>query len=150
MDTVEVATIVENKLNDLLEHPSQGVSEPFSLPQSRLYGVIIKEDEANLKLLASRNDVYEMLSDKSVKGTTKFDYLGIVTTGWAAPLNKEGQAEGAPSEHPNRRRVRLMIVANHEGMASVIRFQDDPENTVTDAGDAEGSLADAVKEFLSE
>jgi hypothetical protein len=150
MDTIEVATRVEEKLHNLLDHPSQGISEPFSLPESRLYGIVMSEDEPKISFLASQDDVYELLLDKSIKGGKRFDYLGIVTTGWASPLNEAGDLEGRPSEHPERRRVRLMVVASPEGMASVLRFQDDPSNPITDPGSATGTLADAIKEFLAE
>ena len=54
-----------------------------------------------------------------------------------------------PSKHPERRRIRLIIGANATGVASVLRFQDNPDEIVTDEGNAQGSLADAVWELLN-
>jgi hypothetical protein len=45
--------------------------------------------------------------------------------------------------------VRLFIVASRKGVASVLRFRDDPENPITDDGQARGSLADAVQQLFA-
>jgi hypothetical protein len=76
-----------------------------------------------------------------------FDAAAIVTTGWAAPLGPDGTVDGAPSEHALRRRVRLVVVVADHGVASVLRFADDPDEVVTDPGSATGSLADAITRF---
>jgi hypothetical protein len=39
-----------------------------------------------------------------------------------------------------------VIVADKDGMASVLRFSDDPDEIITDSGKALGSLADALSE----
>jgi hypothetical protein len=150
MDTMTVATVAEEKLHDLLDHPSQGLDDAFSLPTARLYGVQATDDgEVKLTFLAQRADVYDLLSDKSVVGKNMFTFVGIVTSGWAAPLGANGKVEGRPSEHSARRRVRIMVVANTAEMASVLRFQDLPDEVITDAGQATGALAEAITEFLS-
>ena len=151
MDTVLLASIAEARLHDLLDHPSQGNTNPFQLDNSRLYGINIgDETEPTLTFLKASPDVYELLEDEdSVKAKQGYEYIGIVTTGWAAPLNEDGEAEGAPSQHPEKRRVRLMIVASRRGVASVIRFEDDSDSQITDPGSATGSLADAVLGFVT-
>jgi len=87
----------------------------------------------------------------------------VLTCGWAAPIDRSDQchddddddAEGdddvegddeklPPSQHPQRRRVRLVVVVGDQGVGSVLRFADAPKEIVTDAGSARGSLADAV------
>jgi hypothetical protein len=150
MDTMTIATVAEKKLHDLLDHPSQNIEDRFTLPNARLYGVQATDDgEVQITFLAQRADVYDLLSDKSVAGVNMFNFVGIVTSGWAAPLGANGKVEGRPSEHESRRRVRLMVVANSVEMASVIRFKDEPDEVVTDAGQATGALAEAIAEFLS-
>jgi hypothetical protein len=150
MDTVELATITEARLHDLLDHPSQTNTDGFSLDGARLYGIVADgEEEPLLTLLGSHKDVYELLeSNASIKAKSGYKYVGIVTTGWAAPLSDNGEVEGAPSAHPMRRRVRLMVVAHREGVASVLRFQDEPDEPITDPGSATGSLAEAVLRFV--
>lgn len=97
-------------------------------------------------------DIYEMLEDnKTVKAIQNYDFFTVVTSGWAAPLKFENQDcdQITPSKHPERRRIRLIIGANATGVASVLRFQDKPDEIVTDEGHARGSLADAVWELLN-
>ena len=55
--------------------------------------------------------------------------------------------DGAPSEHALRRRVRLVVVVADHGVASVLRFADDPDDIISDPGSATGSLADAITSF---
>ncbi|MBJ7398596.1 MAG: hypothetical protein JHD29_07560, partial [Ilumatobacteraceae bacterium] len=55
-----------------------------------------------------------------------------------------------PSQHPLRRRVRLVVAVCDKGVASVLRFADTPNDIVTDAGAARGSLADAVKDLWND
>jgi hypothetical protein len=76
-----------------------------------------------------------------------FDAAAIVTTGWAAPLDEDGNVNGAPSQHAQRRRVRLTVLVANSGVASVLRFADEPEEVVTDPGSATGSLAEAINRF---
>ncbi|CAB4541186.1 unannotated protein [freshwater metagenome] len=90
-----------------------------------------------------------------------FDVAIVLTCGWAAPLNREEQDgetrsddetadEVPPSQHPLRRRVRLVVAVCDKGVASVLRFADTPNDIVTDAGAARGSLADAVKDLWND
>lgn len=97
-------------------------------------------------------DVYEMLADdNTIKAIQNYDFFTVVTSGWAAPLKSENPNcdEMVPSKHPERRRIRLIIGADTTGVASVLRFQDEPDTIVTDEGNARGSLADAVWELLN-
>lgn len=142
MEITEIATLVEGGLHDKL---ADQYDDGFSLESSHLYGVT---EDGTIRL-ATHPDVYSMLADDdAIAVASPFDNIAIVTTGWAAPLNAEGGMDGMPSQHPERRRVRLTVVAGFDGVVSVLRFQDDPENTIVDEGSATGSLADAIAEFL--
>lgn len=102
--------------------------------------------------VVNHGDIYELLADpKTVKAITNYDFFTVVTCGWAAPLQSENPnpEEVAPSQHPERRRIRLVVGANSTGVASVLRFQDNPNEIVTDEGNARGSLSDAVWELLN-
>lgn len=94
-------------------------------------------------------DIYELLdglsqvfsSPESRDGVTG---LIVSTTGWAAPIPKDGSEIGAPSEHPDRKRVRLVICALANGeMGSAMRLEGE-EEIMVDLGEAVGPLADAV------
>ena len=90
-------------------------------------------------------DVYDGLYE-IIEGGDKFPTargIAVVTTGWAAPLNANGEVEGAPSEHPEKRKVRLTAYVSCEGMVSSVSFEGEDE-PVYDEGQAHGSLAEAL------
>ena len=107
-----------------------------------LYGVT--KDGSNFEL-GRAPDIYDLLDEQYPR--TGVVGLAIHTTGWAAPLNSDGEAEGAPSKHPERRRVALVSVITAEGMGSALSFADDPDEIITDSNGA-GQLADALQECL--
>jgi hypothetical protein len=95
-------------------------------------------------IVSTAPDVYDLLDKKiSVK-----DSLGVLiyTTGWAAPLDDDGQVGQPPSQNPLKRRVALITCATKTGSGSALSFQDDPD-IVTDPGTATGSLAQAITKF---
>ena len=107
-----------------------------------LYGVT--EDGSNFEL-GRAPDVYDLLDGEYPSAGVVG--LAIHTTGWAAPLNSDGEVEGAPSKHPERRRVALVTVMTAEGMGSALSFADDPDEVITDSSGT-GQLSDAHKECL--
>ncbi|MFM2047037.1 MAG: hypothetical protein RL383_1114 [Actinomycetota bacterium] len=135
------------------EERLHGVIDSFALPGARLYGVntsdTILADPAPC-LLAQHPDVYTLLAEPGSALARSFAAAALVTTGWAAPLDENGQVSCAPSEHEGRRRVRLTVLVTDAGVASVLRFADDPDEVITDPGSATGSLADAIQRFWFE
>lgn len=107
-----------------------------------LYGVT--EDGSNFEL-GRAPDVYDLLDGEYP--STGVVGLAIHTTGWAAPLNSDGEVEGAPSKHPERRRVALVTVMTAEGMGSALSFADSPDELITDSSGT-GQLSDALKKCL--
>ena len=107
-----------------------------------LYGVT--EDGSYFEL-GRASDVYELLDREYPYN----DIVGLAvhTTGWAAPLNKDGGVDGQPSKHPERRRVALATVLTAEGMYSALSFADNPDEIITDENGS-GQLSDALKECL--
>lgn len=121
------------------------LGENFAIEKSRLYSLIKGETGYTLTLASEHGDVYDLLGNDDSKFIAQAsDFIVVVTCGWASPITSDDDEEIAPSQHPQRRRVRLVVTASREGMASVLRFQDEPEETVTDEGEARGSLAEAV------
>lgn len=103
--------------------------------------------------IATGDDLYDLLDDfaDGITGAPDdFAALGLLTFGWAAPI-EEGETEPstAPSEHDKRRRVRLVAVVDRAArMASEIHFYDTGESTV-DEGDARGPLAEKMHEAMT-
>ena len=77
--------------------------------------------------------------------------LEFITQEINRETNHGTSREGVPpSQHPLRRRVRLVVAVCDRGVASVLRFADTPNDVITDAGAARGSLADAVKDLWND
>ena len=119
----------------------------FDMSKAGLYGVHEFADGGAIAIKESENgDVYQLLSDlDSIVKLIPYDGFGIVTVGWAAPLPKDGdEFDGPPSQHPEKRRVRLFCYCNAQGnVSSSIRFKDGDEVTY-DENQATGSLKDAM------
>jgi hypothetical protein len=124
----------------------------FDLKQAQLIGVeLTAGDEYNQPTVASQpldasGDVYELLDTTTVADALQaYGYAAVITCGWAAPLADDDEnTEVAPSKHPKRRRVRLVLVTDGISITSVLRFSDTQDETMTDEGQAVGSLADAL------
>ncbi|MDA2964377.1 MAG: hypothetical protein O2996_04315 [Actinomycetota bacterium] len=151
LEPIDLAKCVESSLHTSLDG--------FDLPRARLYGVSIVDADGvrsnhngalRISFLAEHGDVYELLDAPSSAIARMFDAAVVLTCGWAAPIDRdespanEDSSEVPPSQHPQRRRVRLVVSVCDNGVASVLRFADTPDDIVTDAGSARGSLADAV------
>lgn len=119
----------------------------FDMSKAGLYGVHEFADGGAIAIKESENgDVYQLLGDlESIVKLIPYDGFGIVTVGWAAPLAKDNDDfDGPPSQHPEKRRVRLFCYCNSQGnVSSSIRFKDNNEVTY-DENQATGSLKDAM------
>jgi len=142
---LKTAEIAEQKIHELLEGK-------FDLPEAYVYSIKTKSsNELEVVKRHANSDVYDLLSDEYTLGVTKnSEYIAVLTSGWASPLTTSDDDDNdvPPSQHPMRRRVRLVVVASRKGVASVLRFSDTPDETVTDNGKAKGSLADAIYELF--
>ena len=150
---VDLAAMVEDRIHEsLLNSPTA-----FHLESARLYGVNFGPhggtDELMLSCILENGDIYDLLDTPESACARLFDAAALVTCGWAAPLPAGHDDESndkelsAPSEHPERRRVRLVVVVSDVGVGSVLRFEDDSDHPILDAGAARGPLADAVNSF---
>jgi hypothetical protein len=148
----DIATTAEQKLDDS--------KIGYNSKTARIYAINALDDadlsELELELVNSHGDVYDLLDNSDLSYVLKANtHIMVMTCGWAAPLPKGETADDddddrvPPSQHPERRRVRLVICANREGVASVLRFQDTPDEITTDEGSAKGSLADAILALVS-
>jgi hypothetical protein len=121
--------------------------KPFQSKTAKIY----LDEFDKLKLISENSDIYDLLESDEVATQLDESDLAVlvVTTGWASPRTNDDEDDVRPSEHPKRRRVRLSIYANRLGeVASIIRFEDDPNEITTDEGKATGSLADAISALM--
>jgi hypothetical protein len=132
---------IEKQINTKLSRKK----DPFGVAKASLW---LLDDNNKIKSVKENNDVYDMLDDfdtlESIKDCASFT---ILTAGWAAPINETNE-DTPPSQHPKKRRVRLIVHATEFGVASVMRFKDKADEIVTDDGKAKGSLAEAVMDLM--
>jgi hypothetical protein len=91
-------------------------------------------------------DIYSALDLAAAKTPADANALAIITCGWAAPTDDdETSVEVAPSLHPKRQRVCLVVTTHLDTgeTVSALRFAN-KRGTVIDYGQARGTLADAV------
>ncbi len=103
----------------------------------------VKKD-ASFHLLSAHPDVYDLLEE--TYDISKYVGIIIHTTGWAAPLNEDGQIDGAPINHSHRRRVAIASCVTNDSVGSALSFSDDKQ-MILDSGSATGSLAESLLAF---
>ena len=145
MNITELAEKVESEVNSNLG---------FDLKKALLISVTDGLFGVELSDPIAHGDVYELIeSHASLEMAKRSAFIAIVTCGWAAPLSNNTNDDDdkvAPSQHPQRRRVRLVVLASRSSVASVLRFSDTPDETVIDEGKATGSLADAIQRLMAQ
>lgn len=122
--------------------------DPYETKKARVFAISAK---GFTRILVESGDVYEALNECGNKVLSENEIgIGVETCGWASPINHENTKKArhnnelAPSQHPERKRVRLVCCVNTEMKAgSALGFADD-NKLVTDEGTAKGSLADAL------
>jgi hypothetical protein len=121
----------------------------FDLSKAQMYSLIESDDEVSMTLAGESGDIYDLIMSRDALQVAKAsDFIALVTCGWASPRDNDDDDEIAPSQHPQRRRVRLLVLAGKDGMASCLRFSDTPDEVITDNGTATGSLATALYDLL--
>lgn len=143
--SLDIATWFERRIDSSLG---------FHLPAARLYGVVVNDpfgltvDEAGAarsSFIGEHRDVYSMLTGAPGVLARSFDAAAAVTTGWAAPMLGDGSMAHRPSRHPERRRIRAVSVVSDHGVASLIRFEDDPAHLVQLGERGTGDMVDALE-----
>lgn len=140
--------ILEQRLHETL---ADAIAEPFHT-DAQIFGLSIRDEQALFEgdeaavshcWIAGSQAVYDLLDGPAAALARLFDAAAVLTTGWSAPNDEPLLV--APRHHPDRRRVRLVVVVDDDGMASALRFADTPhEAIVTSKG--EGQLADVLNQ----
>jgi hypothetical protein len=155
---LSIARYVEAQLHSCLP---DAVPDPFHL-DARIYGLTIHDPAGVLDdrpgalrqtCLGEARSVYDLLDGAAGIMARLYDAAAVLTTGWAAPLPPSARGDWVdeadrPSRHPERRRIRLLVVVDDGGVGSVLRFADDPEHVIVEPGGS-GALADALDELWS-
>ena len=142
----QFVTVVENIHNK--------INYSFDSKHCEAFGVLIdKELNVQIEKIDSSSDISDMLdtdNDDLLNQINDYDMISFATNGWAAPTGKDDEySDLAPSQHPEKRRVRLLSSANiHNQVGSSILFSDDIDSPVYDYGDARGTMATAIIELM--
>jgi hypothetical protein len=122
----------------------------FEMRNAQMYSLIENDNEVSMTLAGESGDIYDLIMSRDALQVAKVsDFIALVTCGWASPRdNSDDDDDVAPSQHPLRRRVRLLVLAGKDGMASCLRFSDTPDEVITDNGTATGSLATALYDLI--
>lgn len=149
-------TVDDNSLEIITNNINKAVGIDFNKGKAIAYGVLVNDDlNVQIEQIGSNGDIYDMLNNNPALATQvkNYDFITIETCGWAAPIRDDNDEDNdtPPSQHPERRRVRLLVSANTSlQFGSSITFNDDLENPVYDYGDARGALAEAIEDFIKQ
>lgn len=127
------------------------VSKDNTTESAKIFGVDLNAF-TTAKEIGRGPDIYDLIEDINLdKKQSSYDFVALLTTGWAAPLGKDGKMEGAPSEHKDRRRVTLMTLLDikEKDLASVLKF-DDEDEPILDFNTATGSLQMAIMQLAEQ
>lgn len=137
MNNKDLVILAENQVHNI--HKDH--KDPFELAMSSIW---VLNASGEMTCRKNYGDVYDLLDHPETLSAIKGEeFFGVLTSGWAAPL-EECDDDTPPSKAKQRRRVRLFVSANENGVISVLRFKDKPDESIVDEGNAKGSLADAV------
>jgi len=116
------------------------------------YGVNSENDSLEYKEINKSADIYDLIDRiGSDKLASNYDFVSLITYGWAAPIDSSVDKDIPPSESEHRRRVRLMMVGGKENnglIGSAIKFSDE-DDIVVDENNANGPLATAFENLYN-
>lgn len=146
MNTQQIVEMISAANQQITEYLEMKEDTPFSLAGAMVFGI---NEGQEPRLLDIQTDAYDLLEINPISSIVlaEFTTIALVTTGWASPLGENGEVEGKPSEHPQRKRVRLVLAGSPDGIGSAINFEDG--EVITDTGNATGALNDAFMHYLS-
>lgn len=129
---------------EILEQTRGDHADPFGLATARLFSISAIH---NRRILLEMADVYAGISAIPCMHTAIGEdaMVAIEACGYAAPAV---DVDAAPSMHPARRRVRLIVIANRDGdLGSALEFSDEPGKPIT-TSTGQGSLADELAKAM--
>lgn len=139
------ATVVKLAEATYHELGKEETGDNFAMKEAKVFAV---EVGGTIRIIGTHGDVYELLSELAGSKLLATDIaVGVETCGWACPIQEgiDDDDQVPPSQHPDRRRVRLIsLVTRKYETASAMGFADTPDEVITDAGTARGTLAEEL------
>ncbi len=148
---MDLPTLV--RLAQWFERRIDATVDGFDLAASRLYGLVLVDPArldatpddggaARATFVGEDVDIDRLIEGPAGVVARSFDAAAVVSTGWGAPEAVDGMR---PSEHPDRRRVRVVAVVSDPGVRSVTRFADAPEAPIVMAERGMGRVIDGLE-----
>jgi len=148
-------TLTNSQFELIVQQIQDKIDYEFDSKYAKIFGVMLNDNlDIQFEPIKTGADVYDLINDSPelFAAVNEYDLITIATCGWAAPINNDND-EGndlPPSQHPEKRRVRLLTTANtNSQFGSSISFKDNPNEPVFDYGNAKGALADAIMELIN-
>jgi hypothetical protein len=141
--------ISEQRMEELSRFSFEIAKPSWEIKKAVLVGIKFTGENADVNVLDTSPDVYSLLEENTTDDADyPYDIIGVLTGGWAAPVNNDESDEIAPSAHKDRRRVNLAMFAySSDQTSSVLSFDDDADSIVYETR-GQGALADSFKDFL--
>ena len=148
-------TLTNSQFELIVQQIQDKIDYEFDSKYAKIFGVMLNDNlDIQFEPIKTGADVYDLINDSPelFAAVNEYDLITIATCGWAAPISNDND-EGndlPPSQHPEKRRVRLLTTANtNSQFGSSISFKDNPNEPVFDYGNARGDLADAIMELIN-
>jgi hypothetical protein len=108
------------------------------------------EEEGEMRLISASGDLYEALGvPGTVAALSQGQNLVCATEGWGAPVGAD-DLDVAPSEHPERVRVKLLVMFSIGNFSSLMRAEGHPEPVITSSDEAGGDLKDCISHYVDQ
>ncbi len=138
----------EELFEQIAKNVHTDVNEMREDKAASLIGIKMSDEGVDYEIIRTNGDIYDLLDSRVTLSKAKegqYNLLAVLTAGWAAPND---DLNVPPSEHPERKRVRMTLVGNSAiQYGSILTIDGQPED-MYDNMKASGSLAESFTEFM--
>lgn len=138
----------EELFEQIAKNVHADVNEMREDKAASLIGIKMSDEGVDYEIIRTNGDIYNLLDSRTTLNKAKegqYHLLAVLTAGWAAPND---DLDVAPSNHPERKRVRMTLVGNSAiQYGSILTVDGEPED-MYDNMKASGSLAVAFTDFM--
>lgn len=140
----------EQQFEELSRNIHAKVEEIREPKYASLLGVKMNNLDPEVTVISTHRDIYDLLDNPvnlNKANDGKYDLIAVLTAGWAAPTDSHTHLP--PSEHPERRRVKMTMVGNTTSQYGSLLSFDNDDDVMYDNMNASGALAEAFQEFVA-
>lgn len=140
----------EQQFEELSRNIHAKVESIREVKRASLVGIKMDNFNPEVTVISTHSDIYDLLDNQKTLNKAndgKYDLIAVLTAGWAAPT--DNHRDLPPSEHPERRRVKMTIVGNTASQYGSLLSFDGDDDVMYDNMNASGVLAEAFEEFIA-